>query len=267
MKLPILIFPSLLVALVFQAGGQTVEPTPRPTPPPGPLIQKRAPGFSSWVISVQLPGAAAPKSSDETSVENGEQADKINAEESKKETPKLSVTKTGKVYHVRLVDGQKQIWDVWSDGTVTAAEPRKGENAEFVAPPGDRDSINPLYVNFSKSDFDGFNWISTTNFQGIRKVMGRQCLVFSDKVVTGTLSSDPHAKSPSSPEFTYDNMVACVDAETRLPVVLTNANGITTYKFLTPPGAMQTLPQSIIALVEKQRQLSKSLARKPGKPF
>lgn len=258
-----------LTLLVFQAADGFTQATSdgeQPVPPPGPLIQKRAPEFASWVISVRLPGDTAKKPNEQAG-QNPEPKDQAKADAPKEGTPKFAVIKTGKIYHVRLVDAQKQTWDVWSDGSVTATVPAKGGDAAFVAPPGDRDSVNPLYVNFSKSDFSGFEWISASNYRGIKNVMGQQCLVFSDKVkIPSEPASNGDKSAPTTPDQ-FESKVACVNAETRLPVALTDASGISTYKFLTPPTAMQTLPASVVSLVQKQHELEQSLVRRPRKPF
>lgn len=246
---------SLLLPMAA-VSAQTPETTERPVLPPGPLFNDRAPEFSRWVVSISAPKAntqAAGRNEDDTGENAGDERDQ-------NESAKYSVTKTKNIYHVRIVDAQRQVWDVWSDGKITAREPGKSANAAFVAPPASKDSSNPLWVDFTRTDFDGFGWISADNFRGLRKFQGKDCLIFSDKVMLQAPSDGKDGDDAF--DGLFEETTACIDLTTRLPVALIR-NGVTTkYSFRSAPTGMQTLPRSIKAMVEKRNQLRQSLNRR-----
>jgi hypothetical protein len=251
----------LSLLLVCGVGLLRAHPPASPSNiplPPGPLIQQRAPEFSRWTIfskptakdndEQNKPSGTTPKSSSP----NGD--------------PKFSITKTGNITRVVYFDDAKQPWNIWCfDRSVIAVWP-DGKNVGIAAKPTGPDAYNPLYMDFSKSDFQGFEWISEKNFAGISEVLGRKCLVFRDTVKRtppGMQSDDP---DPASASFEH-GAVASIDLETRLPVTLVNENGLFIYQFYDPPAALQTLPANVQAVIDQQRQAAQAVARRPSRPF
>lgn len=256
MKMRILL-PILLVCLVCQLHAQTSHSPTKPKLPPGPLIQQHAPEYSRWTIFSK----PIAKNGEEENKPGGGQK---NA--SAKAEPKFSITKTGNITRVIYFDDAKQPWNIWCfDRQVIAVWP-DGKNVGFAAKPTRPDAYNPLYMDFSKSDFQGFEWISERNFAGISDVLGKKCLVFRDTVKRtepGMRSDDP---DPASASF-ESGAVASIDLETRLPVTLVNENGLFIYQFYDPPAAMQTLPANVQAVIDQQRQAAQAVARRPSRPF
>jgi len=254
MKKLALLLSGLLVIHASQVIAQMSAPTPRPTPPAGPYIQKRAPEFSSWVVSTQDPGVGGSTGTNKSPSASGSSGDSLARRTG------FSVTKTGKIYHISLVDRQGQNWNLWSDGKLVAHVPPNGGDAMFITPPDRPYITNPLYLTFPNSDFEGFDWISAANFQEVRDVMGQQCLVFSGTVKVVSTEADRTGEW-------FDSRVACVNAETRLPVSLSDANGVKIFKFLAPPMAMQTLPEGMLKMINKKLHAEEQLAKLPAKPY
>jgi hypothetical protein len=226
------------------AYGQDPAPAPAPELPPGPLIEKRAPDFSKWIIKTvsqsaqQSGGASSPE-------------DKQKAAET---TIKTVVTKTLPVIHVQTVDDQNRVWSVWVKDSMQAVEFPDRKSVAFVKASEANGFKNPLEVNFSQSDFDGFDWLSKSNFVGVKDVMGRKCLVFTTTKML--------------PVVNYVvTVTASVDFDSRLPVSLVTNNNAAIYQFLQPPAEMQTLPPAVEAMVAHQQAAEQSLARGPGRPF
>jgi hypothetical protein len=235
-----------LSQISFRLCAQVAQPSPLPTPPPGPLIQKRAPDFAQWVVR-NLPVAKTNQDGD-----SGKSSQKSPPDSGK---VKAVFIKTGQIIRVAVVDDRKRVWNIWVTGsqeTLEAVEWPDKKNVGHVPNPTATER-SPFYFDFSKSDFDGFDWLSPSNFVGIQDVMGRKCLVFSSTRRRGGA---------------YDvTITACTDLETRYPVSLVDENGPVTFQFLAPPSAMQTLPITIQAMMNKESQTEQALAPGPGKPY
>ena len=240
MKMRAILFslPGLCLAmgsLALQAQQPALPPIP-----PGPLIQKRAPDFSHWMVTFKTAPAAsgATPSPSQPSDPNS-----IITQD--------TVTKTENIIHVEFIDTQKRAWNIWVQGGRDMIQWPDGKSVGFVAKPPPY-VVNPLYRDFSSSDFSGFEWISAANFTGIQSIGGISCLVFKDTLLTNGVSLQ---------------VEAATDVKTRLPVRLINGQGQFTYAFLSPPSTEQTLPANVQKLIVDQRNNEKSLARRPGPAF
>ena len=275
------ILPIIFASVVQCAGlfAQATGPTPNPSSPSGglvrkpalefsgsrmeavallgemPPVQKRAPVFSSWVVTTgEQPGKPQASGPENQPADSGGP---------KAFASKFTVTKTGKIYHVVFADAQGSTWNLWSTGGIVANVPAGGGDVGFIAPPPTPYQKAPLYVNFPNTDFEGFDWITPENFRGFKEFMGQQCLVFSATVT----EVSPEPDGSGAPVKTSENRTAYVDAETRLPVAVLNSNGLTTFRFQAPPTAMQSLPESMLKILNKQFDAEKALARRPGRPY
>jgi len=248
---------------LLSAGFLPAQETTKPVLPSGPAIQKWAPDMAKWVVATRA--ANAPSAAPANGVPEAPGA--AESDEKKHWIPVTTVTKTGNIYHVRMVDSQNEVWHIWADGSVTVVESGTRAGAAFVAPSPDSDWVNPLFVDFSESDFEGFGWVSAANYRGTNEFMGRMCLIFRDKVKVGTVEADPEAGRANSAVDLYEPREAYVDLETRLPVALSGAEGWKMFTFFPPPASMQSLPECVKELVSKQRELDDSLARRPRKPY
>ena len=97
----------------------------------------------------------------------------------------------------------------------------------------------------SNSEFPEFNWISTSNFTGRKKVNGVDCLVFQQKLNPLEISNPDRfaddRKGASGPrtaedEETFVQASAYVADQTRLPVMLETPTETRHYAFLLPPA-------------------------------
>lgn len=247
-------YPFLLLAVMLCNHAVLNAQTTNPECPPGPLIQKRAPDFATWKIS---------SVSSVTKGTTGKSKSKAARAETKNPSAgrSVTITKTNPIIHASQTDAQGQKWNIWWDGTALVVVSANGGDAAFVAPPGDRDSYNPLYFSFSESDFPDFGWVSKQTYTGTKMVDGRKCLVFDRKPpVVESTESDAAAQS-------FVPIEACIDAETRLPVSVSSSGLTKVYSFEAAPTAMQVLPESVRTLLESRSNADKQLERKPGKPY
>jgi len=276
----------IALASVVQSAGlfaQATGPTPNPSSPSAglvrkpvvefsgsrmeavallgelPLVQKRAPAFSSWVVTAGAQPATISGGPQNPRPENPP----AQSGDPKPTASSFTITKTGKIYHVVYADAQGQTWNLWSTGGIVAHVPPGGGDAGFIAPPPTPYQKSPLYVNFPNTDFEGFDWIAPENFRGSKDFMGQPCLVFSATVT----EVSPESDSSGAAVKTSENRTAYVAAESRLPVAVINSNGLTTFRFLPTPTAMQSLPASMLKVINKQLDAEKALARRPGRPY
>lgn len=281
----LLISPFLLVATVAHAYAQ-VEATPIQTALGGPFIQKRAPDFACWSITPaqsKRPGVQSKEAGDSAITKNNRNHSKPEQDvarsnrrsESKDLTSAIdstrfaassdgntsTITKTGKMIHVERTDEQKKTWHVWITAGRELSMPPNGGTVEEVAPPPNTDTSNPLYTDFSKTDFPGFEWLSAQNFAGVKLIRDQPCLVFEEK--NANLESNETSATDSAKYSRY----AAVDYYSRLPAALGAAGVLQEYTFKFPPQAMQTLPEAITRFLQLNADERKATDRTPSKPY
>ncbi|MGC3989730.1 MAG: hypothetical protein QM796_08655 [Chthoniobacteraceae bacterium] len=203
-------------------------------------------------------------------------SDKAAKVESALQKKVITVVKSGDVVFERTaVEGGDNV-DIWRKSGKGMAY--IGPKVSFPAPSGSSFNV----TDYVKTDFAGFDWISASNFVGIRDVMGRKCLIFRDKTVTlepqeisfiktdisQRLSNEAGRKqdaqkaggssvegahyAPVRPFNLEDykvEVVACIDLETRLPVLLQyGISGIQggmmarTYQYQAAPASLSLPP-------------------------
>jgi hypothetical protein len=238
------IFPALLLLLGVASVAHAQQAPAKPVPPPGPLIQKRAPDFSCWILTLKI----APSSKGLDDAPNSEQKD-----DSKNTLTTNTFTKTGDVLRVQYTDEQKREWNIWLQGKQQVVVFSDGKSIGFAAqPPPGIVVATPLCRDFSKEDFQGFDWISVSNYTGIKQIDGKSCLEFRGTINTNGLLSP---------------VAAYTDLKTRLPVQLDNAGMLSLYEFQAPPSTVQSLPSNVEKLIVDQRRKEQSLAPRPGPAF
>lgn len=236
-----------LLALSFQ-----LFPLPHlsaQTPPSGPLLGK-APDRSQWLITVkdgpslidEQPAApvagGAQTSASSASAAAG--AKETNASAASPTDRQILVTKDKPIYHEQESGANPA--DRWYTSDITV-----------IARPG----VVPD-VTFAKrgdgpvSDFPDLNWISPKNYVGTRKIHGTECLIFRGTVSMG---SD---KVPAT---------ACLDAKTRLPLVLEMLGRNQTYIFQPVPTSRLTLPPNIQAQIDTVKKTINAAGARPDRPF
>ena len=249
--------------MLFQASyltAQTPSGTEKPTPPSGPLIQKRAPEFSQWKVTLKL---AASELQPKPATSESAQASQLS--ESAPAGSTTTFTKTRDIIRIESAGEGNQSWNTWCQGSLQIVVWPDGKNVGIAARPSSEKSPSSMYTDFSTSDFQGFGWISTANYIGLKEFMGKQCLFFKDRLKVEIDAGDDSGASPA--QVIYQSMAAYIDAETRLPVCLQDPNGISTYQFGTPPTAMQSLPQVVQKFLADRKKAAQSVARRPGRPF
>lgn len=235
----------------FAAWAQQVPSTPAPsTLPKGPLLAN-APEYSIWV-TVRGDASLLPK--------------KGAAPSSGKAEPKLvkrvQTIKAGPVRYILTigVDGKRS--ESWCKGNMQIF--KGAEWGDKPVATNARSIRHPL--DFSKTDFPECAWISESCYQGIRKVLDRDCMVF--------LKGSGDSQSPSkanAEEASLDGpkgkVQACIDLQTRLPVLLVEGDAVTTYEFGPTPAAILTLPADVQAAIEEKRRVVERLTSRPPRPF
>jgi hypothetical protein len=226
----------LLTGLVLAAAaawvpGAAAQSRVEQALPSGPLCATRAPDVAQWQVSYKaqpLPkpaanGAAAAPATAKAPEPDGADYQKI-------------IVKNRTLYHVQWTTGSRFAVDKWclQDVQVTTLP-----NAQLpvISTPAERDDY---YMDFSKSDFHGFEWISGKNFTGVQSIGGVECMVFKD-----TLKGQ---------EGETHEAQAVVDYKTRLPVSLQVGEGLTTYQFSPAPSSQLNPPAKIASLADQWRK-------------
>ncbi|MGC3989670.1 MAG: hypothetical protein QM796_08340 [Chthoniobacteraceae bacterium] len=224
---------AIITALLFGAGllkaqQPAAQATPKPELPPGPLLN-HAPDMAQWTISFR--GAATVP--DDKSAKPGEKPAFDTSDY------RVAVVKTKPIYHILMAMGNGEKMDKWCVGEVQVT---KQPNAAYpiLSTPSNKDAY---YMDFSKQDFTGFGWISASNYQGIKKVAGVDCMIFRDKI-----------KSPVGGAADMVDAQAVIDVKSRLPLYLQVGEGLSTYQYGNTPTALQTPPTEVTALIQQWRK-------------
>jgi hypothetical protein len=228
---------SLSIAGTFGLFAQ--QPTPPPLPP-GPLLNK-APDFAQWAITIKSAGTEKE--------EKASPSPEPSAKPSASGVYRIGVIKTGKVRHEVQAVGAQVISDIWSlDGTSVSFDPRT--KVPQVSQSG----------SSAGSDFPGLEWISEKNYAGIKKVNGKDCIVFNDMVFNVRPNGTRN-------EFGGKvNAVAYVDLETRFPVTMQRGEDTYAYQFGAPPQAMLAAPPEVTQAVGAYQQRMNQLSTRGREP-
>lgn len=257
------------IALIVMLGGGILRAqAPAATPsvlPSGPLVAKNAPEFAAWTVTSSAVSSAS------TTPEKDEKTAGLAGEGEKKAGPLqvMQIVKTGEIRFVKITAGTS-VSERWCKGAVQII--KRPEWKQLMLSTGEN-RADSTRIDFSEGDFGGFDWVSSQNFIGVRKVSGRDCLVFKDQIPSEKVSTErvfhtpdgnQESKSNKEPEMVL--AVACTDLETRLPVALTVGKTTTTYKFETPPSAMLSLPAEYEQVLDGHLKRMQSLLKRPGRP-
>jgi hypothetical protein len=203
--------------------------TPSPTLPPGPLLN-RAPEMASWTITFR---AVANPTGGGTKTEGRPIADPTDF--------RALIAKTGSIYHIQITMGSGMKVEKWclNNAQVTAMP-----NAAYpvLSTTGSKDAY---YMDFSKVDFPGFEWIGPQNFAGIKNVAGMDCLIFRDRLT-----------EPAE-------MQAVIELKTRLPLYLQVGEALTAFQYSPPPAAILAPPANVLRLAEQWRQRMRQVTLVP----
>lgn len=266
----------LLLAFCASVHAQDAAQTPRPTPPPGPLLN-RAPNFSSWMVVIKRP---KPDDVTKGSGRTGGAPPPTAGGETKPTVEiRVTLTKTGPIRKEEEADGNGHTMVKWYTGAMQITM-----KSGWTTPVLSSAATNPfdsLLTDYSKTDFPGFEWISEQNFVGIKNVAGHNCLIFKDKASLvsadelrirkeiALLSAGGNASTTLKidPEQFQKEAVACIDVETRLPVALQRVDETRLYQFQTPPQEMLALPKELQAPLDVWNRERAAQARPAARPY
>jgi hypothetical protein len=220
--------------LVLAARAAVAQQTPAPLPP-GPLIQKRAPNMAFWSVTIKYGSLSGVvfKTSSTPAKDKTDKAQDI----------KINIVKTNEITLVQRVDQADQAWNTWCLPSLQILVWSDGKTCSETGAPN-QDLFNPFYNDFSKTDFQGFDWISRENYAGSETLMGFNCIVFKDA-----------------------SRVAYVETQSRLPVARVDAGQVFIYEWKAPPQAALTLPPNVQALVTQRLKAMQQMAQPAARPF
>jgi hypothetical protein len=283
-----LILSALVLGLATRGWAQTA-PTQATPPLAGPPVQKRAPDFACWSIVATEPiqgddnpkeqedaplaadaeqhsGTGAKKNSAKAGRATHSDGDRVAVSTAAKKAQiaaasTFMITKAEHVIHIERTDDRKQTWNIWiADGHEFSVSP-DGQTVAEVAPPANRDVENPLHMDFSKTDFPGFEWVATKNFTGVEEVNDKTCLVFRDVWHNPENDSEGHPSAEGAPRY------AAVDYYSRLPVAVAIGGERRDYAFKFPPRAALTVPENVARAFQTLAAEKKATERVPSKPY
>lgn len=226
----------LLTGLVLAAAaawvpGVAAQSRVEQALPSGPLCATRAPDVAQWQVIYKAQPLPKPAASGATAAPAPAKPTEPDGADFQK-----TITKNRTLFHVQWTTGSRFAVEKWclQDVQVTTLP-----NAQLpvISTPSERDDY---YMDFSKSDFHGFEWISGKNFIGVQSIGGVECLVFKDTL--------------KSPEGETLEALAVVDYKTRLPVSLQVGEGLTTYQFSAAPSSQLNPPAKIASLADQWRK-------------
>ena len=220
-----------------------------PPLPPGPLIQKRAPGFAEWVVTYKM-GSLEDTTSGADTPPTGQGA---TAPESTD-----TITKTQEVMRVVRLGATKLPWTIWCHGPQEYMIWPDGKSCGQITLGSRENAPNPFYSDFSNSDFSGFEWISLQNYTGIKSYQGTKCIVFQAVI---SIQNDSGAPPRSMKETAY------IDFKSRLPMALQSGDEEYLYEWHAPPQAMLSFPPMVQALVDAGVKAQLQMAQKAVRPW
>lgn len=226
------------------------SPPARPTPPAGPLLGP-APEFSAWEIRMiypeETPAVAAANRADNA-----------------RRLVQVNTTKTGKILHEVSLFADNRQTDLWNNGPM---QYEKQTGASYwTARDGritDRGLTDGKYVAPTATGFHDLDWVGAGSYVGTVAIGGRNCLVCAQ---TGAEKVNATDAAGWKQQVDALPVVAYIDAETRLPISLRTGRTVRSYRFGSPPTAMQTLPPDLNAEIKKgedARTRTNTLAPRP----
>jgi hypothetical protein len=266
-----------MTTMMFAQGSAAPAGTPEPLPP-GPLL-KPIPSQTRWTISRKggqggspEPAKAAPSATPESG-----QAKSGGKDSAAQFDIQIIGEKVGDVSHVVTTYGNGSKKEVWKKGGVQTTM-----NTGWQQP-----IVGPAF-----EDAEDVTWTSASNFTGIKKVSGLDCMVFRDKILPELYRARPDLlrKSVASskveqegidqvtkvlgkestavdPESVKVDAVAVIDLERRLPIALQLGKVVTTYKYeALPTDYTLTLPADVAAAMQTRGQEVQAATRRPAQP-
>lgn len=230
----------LLAAAAAWVPGVSAQSRVEQALPSGPLCATRAPDMAQWQVIYKAQPLPKPAASGAAVTPAPAKPPEPDGSDFQK-----TIIKNRTLYHVQWTTGSRFAVDKWclQDVQVTTLP-----NAQLpvISTPNERDDY---YMDFSKSDFHGFEWISGKNFIGVQSIGGVECMIFKD-ILKGQEGETHEAQ-------------AVVDYKTRLPVSLQVGEGLTTYQFSAAPSSQLNPPAKIAGLADQWRKRLKQARLSP----
>lgn len=217
---------------------KTLHPVAQPLDP-GPLTSP-APDQSQWIVtSSTVPGFPPPP--DATGQPN-------------LAPTTTTVNKSNKIYQVITVspDGQKLVR--WSDRQFQASYPPGA-----TSPNVEGGNSFPDFIDFSKSDYPDFSWISARNYAGVAQLGAVKVLLFKAKVSAASLRFLSQYHNTRGPLET----IALVDFQTRRPLMLQIEGELLTYQFTNLVPNL-SLPLDAKSQFDQARKIQKQFSILPS---
>jgi hypothetical protein len=131
-------------------------------------------------------------------------------------------------------------------------------------------------INFAVSDFAGLDWVSAKTYSGMAKYQGRDCIVFKSSVspLEG-LQQKLEAAAIEQARVLGHPMAdaikvpaeACIDLDTRLPLVAQFGGEKRTYQYGPPPRSPLQLPAPLAGPAEAYEHRIEALSAPASRPF
>jgi len=244
MKTYLNLFCFLALSLLNLPAQQSPQPSsPLPPLPPGPLIQLRAADQSQWTVKITQ-NSPGTKASSETST-----PDDTATKAKSYFGSQLTISKSEKIIRRQTVDEKGQPWDTWCFPDVQITIRPDGQHVIVQTGPADSKVINPFFVNYSHSDFPGFQWISLKSYAGIQSFQGSPCIVFKD-----------HAAIYLGGDAT--DVTAYIDLKTRYPVSLVGETQTTSYQFQPALSEPLSIPPIVQQVQDSRQKATADLQRR-----
>jgi hypothetical protein len=182
--------------------------------------------------------------------------------------------KSGDTIYEQNVDAEGKVHQVWHIGSIRAEKGADG--APNITP--DVGGGGDIYsVNFGSSDFAGLDWISAETYQGKAKYQGRDVLIFEEKInplpadenranaiensiaAQAKFYNEQHgiksAGAPRTSDVKLVPVVATIDLETRLPLLVTFGGQTRVYGYAPLTSAIPIPADIAAAAANYQRRL------------
>jgi hypothetical protein len=211
----------LLIPAMTGTFVQAQNENSAPSSPKEPLVH-RAPTLASWTITF--------KYKDETPSAEGTPPPKYLPD-----LPRtFTVTKTNKTYweQITLRSGKK--YEKWVLDNVQLKSAVDGPSIIPIPPPS-KESPEPDYSDYHKSDFEGLEWVSPGSYQGIKSYDGKPAYLF--------------ATTKSGQKVT-----AFLSVDTQLPLYLSDEDTTRTYVYNPAPSAPITPPANFLTVLETYKR-------------
>jgi hypothetical protein len=224
-------FPLLCIVLLGLASLSRAQQAPGPQatpgpPPSGPLLVF-APDSAQWLISYK---------------NNTDPVIEVPSAQTKYDQRSL-VQKNGKIHHIISAFADNSRTDMWfTDAIDATVVPGQRAAVEMAG-----SNLHGAFIDFSRTDFPGFDWISKENYTGQQTMEGILCDVFHDGG-NATLPAANARQAAGPPPIPPSGSTAYIDDKTRLPVLLQVDSKTSFYQMLAAPTTLIQLPPDIQAV-------------------